>query len=70
MIFFFEQAGRYVRCELHPRADGASELVVTGPEGIETIEVLEGSAAVTRRMSELRESYLSAGWWGPLGREI
>jgi hypothetical protein len=70
MIFFFEQRGRYVRCELLPLPDGASELIVTAPEGHQTIEILEGSADVTRRMSELQESMLSSGWWGPVGREI
>lgn len=70
MIFFFEQGGRYVRCELLPLPDGGSELIVTEPEGEQTVEILEDSAEVTRRMTELRQSLLSAGWWGPVGREI
>ena len=70
MIFFFEQGGRYVRCELLPLPDGGSELIVTEPEGEQTVEVLEDSAEVTRRMTELSQSLLSAGWWGPVGREI
>ena len=70
MIFFFEQNGRYVRCELLPLPDGASELIVTAPEGNQTVEVLQGSVEVTRRMTELQESLVSAGWWGPVGREI
>ena len=70
MIFFFEQKGRYVRCELHTLPDGAAELIVTPPEGEQTVEILEDSAKVTRRMAELQESLLSAGWWGPVGREI
>jgi hypothetical protein len=70
MIFFFEQNGRFVRCELLPLPDGGSELVVTNPEGIQTTEVLRGSSDVTRRVSQLRESMLRAGWWGPIGREF
>lgn len=70
MIFFFEQDGRYIRCELLPLPNGASELIVTAPEGDQTVEILEGSAEVTRRMSELQQSFQSAGWWGPVGREI
>ncbi len=70
MIFFFEQNGRYVRCELLPLPDGASELIVTAPEGNQTVEVLQGSVQVTQRMTELQESLVSAGWWGPVGREI
>ena len=69
MIFFFEQDGRYVRCEVLPRPDGAAELIVTQPEGKQTIEILEG-ADVTRRVSELQQSLLRSGWWGPVGREI
>jgi len=69
VIFFFEQEGRYTRCEVQPRSDGASEIIVTPPDGSQTVEVLCGSD-VTRRISELRESMLQAGWWGPLGREF
>lgn len=59
-----------MRCEVHPRADGRSaELIVTGPEGDSTVEVLSGSD-VTRRVTELQSSMLQAGWWGPLGREF
>ena len=70
MIFFFEQNGRYVRCEVLPLPDGGSELVVTHPEGSQTIEVLRGTGEVTRRVSQLRESMVQAGWWGPIGREF
>ena len=69
MIFFFEQKGRYTRCEVLPRADGAAELIVTAPEGVQTVEVLS-SHEVTRRVSELRDSLLQAGWWGPVGRDV
>ena len=69
MIFFFEQNGQYVRCEVLPLPDGASELIVTPPEGNQTVEVLDGTD-VTRRISELRESMVQAGWWGPLGRDV
>jgi hypothetical protein len=69
VIFFFEQRGRYVRCEVLPLPDGASELIVTAPEGNQTVEVLNG-AEVTRRISELRESMLRDGWWGPVGRDF
>jgi hypothetical protein len=70
MIFFFEQNGRYVRCEVLPLADGGSELVVTHPEGTQTTEILRASGDVTRRVSQLREKMVQAGWWGPIGREF
>ena len=70
MIFFYELEGRYLRCEVHPRADGRSaELIVTNPDGESTVEVLSGGD-VTRRVSELQSTMVQAGWWGPLGREF
>lgn len=36
MIFFFEQRGRYMRCELTPLGDGSAELVVIDPDGAQT----------------------------------
>jgi hypothetical protein len=69
VIFFFEQGGRFTRFEVQPRPDGASDLIVTPPDGSQTIEVLAG-VDVTRRITELRESLLQAGWWGPVGREF
>ena len=59
-----------MRCEVHPRADGAAaELIITHPDGRATVEVLGGSE-VTRRVTELQATMLQAGWWGPLGREF
>lgn len=70
MIFFYELAGQYLRCEVHPRADGAAaELIITHPDGVATSEVLSGSE-VTRRVTELQATMLHAGWWGPIGREF
>ena len=69
MIFFYEQGGQYMPCELLPVADGACELETT-PEGQQTVGILEGSADVTRRMAELQQSLANAGWWGPIGRGI
>jgi hypothetical protein len=70
VIFFYEQEGQYMRCEVHPRADGASaELIVTSPDGGATVEIISGSE-VTRRVTELQTTMLLAGWWGPIGREF
>ena len=69
MIFFFEREGRYTRCEVLPLPNGASEVIVTPPEGAQTVEVVNGSE-VARRVSELHQSLMQAGWWGPVGREF
>ena len=59
-----------MRCEVHPRADGASaELIVTRPDGGATVEVLSASDVI-RRDSELHPSMLLAGLWEPIGREF
>jgi len=70
MIFFFEQDGKYTRCEVLPRSDGTQELTVTAPDGGATTEILRNSADVPRRILELRETMANRGWWGPIGREI
>lgn len=69
VIFFYEREGHFIRCEVHPRTEGGSELVITPPEGARTVEVL-GNSEVTPRLTELRLSFLRAGWWGPFGREF
>jgi hypothetical protein len=70
VIFFYEQEGQYTRCEVHPRPDGKSaELIVTDPDGGATVEILSATE-VTSRVTELQESMLQAGWWGPIGREF
>ena len=70
MIFFYEQQGQYMRCEVHPHADGRSaDLIITNPDGASTVEVLPGND-VTRRVSELQASLVQNGWWGPLGRDF
>jgi hypothetical protein len=70
MIFFFEQRGRYVRCELTPLGDGSAELVVVDPDGGQTREFLACSGDIPRRVAELSETLHNAGWWGPVGRDI
>ena len=70
MIFFFEQKGQFVRCEVLPLPDGGSELVVTHPEGTQTTEILRATGDVTRRVSEISETMVQAGWWGPIGRDF
>jgi hypothetical protein len=70
MIFFFEQRGRYVRCELTPLGDGSAELVVVDPDGGQTREFLACSSDIPRRVAELSETLHNAGWWGPVGRDI
>jgi hypothetical protein len=70
MIFFFEQRGRYMRCELMPLGDGSAELIVVDPDGAQTREFLPSSSDIPRRVAELSETLHNAGWWGPVGRDI
>lgn len=68
MVSFFEQGGKFVRCETRDLADGGYELLIQGPDGVERLERFETAAALDARMMEVERGYLSAGWFGPYGR--
>ncbi len=68
MIWFFEKRGQYVRCETRKADDGAYELVITSPDGMERVERFEDSRDLARRQVELEHGYTLEGWTGPHGR--
>lgn len=70
MVWFFERDGSYIRCETREAADGAFELVISNPDGTETVERFEDSAMLAKRQRELQSSLTDSGWTGPFGRTI
>ena len=59
-----------MRCDIHISDDGQGyELVMTHPDGSESVEYHGSADAVYRRWSELQGSLKDAGWWGPNGRD-
>jgi hypothetical protein len=68
MIWFFERAGQYVRCETRKTSDGAYELVITEASGDEKVERFEDSASLAKRQVEVEQGLTAQGWTGPHGR--
>ena len=71
MVFFFARDSQFIRCESRPADDGTGyELFVLYPDGREEIEHFEDTVDLNRRQQELQSSLLSAGWFGPHGRDF
>lgn len=68
MVSFFEQNGKFVRCETRDRPDGRYELLIEGPDGVSTIEEFDTAAALDERLMEVQRHYLATGWFGPYGQ--
>jgi hypothetical protein len=68
VVSFFEQSGKFVRCETRDRADGAYELLIEGPDGASRVEHFPNAAALDARLMELEQGLLSSGWFGPYGQ--
>lgn len=67
MVSFFEQGGKFVRCETRDRKDGGYELLIEGPDGTR-VERFETAAALDERLMEVQRGYLASGWFGPYGQ--
>jgi hypothetical protein len=68
VVSFFEQGGKFVRCETRDRADGLYELLIEGPDGAARVEQFDNAAALDARLMEVQRSYVSLGWFGPYGQ--
>ena len=69
MFWWFEQAGRYVRCEIRFVPDGYA-FVVTGPDGVERVEEFNDSQELSKRQVALERELAGKGWNGPHGWNI
>jgi len=71
VIWFYERAGAYVRCETRdvPQKPGVYELVMTArDEGSERVERFPDSHSLLKRQEELERTLIYDGWAGPFGR--
>jgi hypothetical protein len=68
VVSFFEQGGKFVRCETRDRADGGYELSIEWPDGATRVEQFSNAAALDDRLMQLQRSFLSEGWFGPYGQ--
>ncbi len=70
MIWFFERNGDHLRCEIRTQLEGDRyDLVITRPDGHETVEQFTDSRALANRRAELEQTMRREGWNGPFGRD-
>lgn len=68
MIWLFERQGAYFRYEAGPAKGGHGyELIVTYPDGTQTVEGFEDSSQLSQRQRQLEAQLASEGWNGPHG---
>ena len=70
MFWWFERAGRYLRCETRGRPEGGYELHVINPDGAERVEQFDDSADLSRRQMAIEHDLRAEGWSGPHGWTI
>ena|SRR5438477_5748122 len=69
VFWWFEQSGRYVRCEIRFAPEGYA-FVVTGPDGVERVEEFNDSQELSKRQVALERELAGKGWTGPHGWNI
>jgi hypothetical protein len=70
MIWFFERRGDHLRCEIRPQVEGDRfDLIITHPDGDETVETFTDANQLSRRREQLHERWRREGWDGPFSRD-
>ena len=63
MIWFFDRDGEKLRYEIsHDRANGRYKVVITHPDGSESVEEVEEPTELIERSVELMNSLRGDGW--------
>ena len=63
MIWFFDKDGDRLRYEVsHDRSSGCYRLIVTRPDGSESVEELDQPTELIERSVELMNSLRTEGW--------
>jgi hypothetical protein len=63
MIWFFDKGGEKLRCEiLHDRIDHRYRLVITRPDGTESVEEVDEPTELIERSVQLMNSLRDDGW--------
>lgn len=70
MIWFYERRGSHLRCEVRQTVEGdrCYQLVITDPQGHETVETFYDSRELTKRSRQLEDEWRAQGWDGPYMR--
>jgi hypothetical protein len=63
MIWFFDRNGEKLRYEIHrDKSTGRYRVVITGPDGTESVEEVDEPGALIERSVELMTSLRGDGW--------
>jgi len=63
MIWFFDRDGEKLRCEISRDRDGRRyRVVITLPDGSESVEEVDGPTVLIERSVQLMNSLRSDGW--------
>jgi len=62
MIWFFDRAGERLRYEIQHERNGHYRVVITRPDGTESIEEIEEPAELIERSVKLMNSLRGEGW--------
>ena len=63
MIWFFDRNGEKLRYEIsHDRIDGLYRVVITHPDGSESVEEVDEPTVLIERSVELMKSLRGDGW--------
>ena len=69
MIWFFERQDSRLHYEVRRQADGpAYELVITGPDGSQQIELYADAVPLLQRTQALERALRADGWHAPVPR--
>lgn len=70
MVYFFRRNEQFIRCEVRPRTESVpDEIVITDPEGEETVYRFSSGQAAHVAWLELEAAYRRRGWEGPWTRD-
>jgi hypothetical protein len=69
MFYFFQRGAEFLQCEIRGDDESGYEIVINEPKRPERREKYPTSQEVYERWMHLQESLVSAGWWGPHGRD-
>ena len=62
MIWFFDRDGEQLRYEIHRERSGRYRVVITRPDGTESVEEIDEPTALIERSVQLMNTLRGDGW--------
>jgi hypothetical protein len=67
MFYWFKRGNESLHYEVREVSSTRFEMTITGPDGVERLEVFETADALHRRQLALERELQARGWTGPHG---